>query len=387
MSLNGLSSLNASYITNISNKTPENIQVSNPGTQEKKDGNNKLKKAIIGLGIAGAAIALGAGVYYFSKGKNKGVPKISPASKPVPAPAQTPAATPKAASKPVSNPDSLISQAPSSVCASVSNVSKRFDVEKLGNGRIKATKISENAQHTPVELPEYLYHFTSQDSMDKIISSGTLKVSKNEQLKGLYLLDSKNFLSHYGNTNINGQNKDLLTAIFRQANQNNQGGLFLDQRLAVIKIPTEDLLQNGKLRIRTQEDFFSFTSILKDIENKTGKKFSLRGLQKDIKREELEKLVLSNGLMEKSEFDKFMRDMKIKIHHGYSLSGAASRNLENTHSIEYIFNHDIKLSDFPNIEIRKIKGLDYYTEGQVSPDKAKAIFEGTFTPLLQYKTK
>ena len=57
-----LSQVNQKYISNKQNSTSNPIEAKQ-NTEQIKDGNNKMKKALAGLAIAGAVIAAGAGIY------------------------------------------------------------------------------------------------------------------------------------------------------------------------------------------------------------------------------------------------------------------------------------------------------------------------------------
>ncbi len=258
-----------------------------------------------------------------------------------------------------------------------------YSVKKAKNGKILVRFQKGKNISRPVELPEYLYHITSKASMEKIEQSGVLKISQREQLTGLYLLDSENFLNSYGNTKVGNQNKDLLSAIFRQANKGNKGLPASEQKLVVIKIPTEDLLNSGKLRMRCQEDFFNYTKEIRAVNQKTGKKYDLRSLCNDALRAEFRDIVLSQNIMNEAQIDKFIDEMTSKIHQGYNLGHA--KNLAKNHSVEYIFNHNINLSDYPNIRVQTIKPLEYLSNNDKTfdRDKVQTIFDGNFEALQQ----
>ncbi len=257
---------------------------------------------------------------------------------------------------------------------------KVFSVEDLKNGKIRVIFQKGKKQSAPVELPKYLYHITSGTSMEKISQSDMLKTSQNEQLPGLYLLDSENFLSHYGKTPVFGKNKDLISGIFKQASKSDKGMALNDREFVIIKIPTEDLLRTGKIRIRTQEDFFFFQGKIDHINKTLKTKYSLRGLCDDKIRTKFREDVISNAIMSEKEADTFIKEMTEKIHHGYGLRSASS--LSGANSVEYIFSQNVQLSAFPNIQTRKVKAKDYILPRpnglQCDMTKVSEIFDPQF---------
>ncbi len=172
-----------------------------------------------------------------------------------------------------------------------------------------------------------------------------------------------------------------MSALFGRASKGNAGIPLANQELVVIKIPTEDLLKTGKIRIRTQEDFFSFQQIIKNVNKKTGKNFAIRDFCDEKIREEFRQTVLSNNLTGEKNLNDFMDDMAQKIHHGYSLTQITG--LEKTNAIEYIFNKDVQLSDYPNIQTLSINPSKYLSSNgkYYDPAKAATIFRQTFQPL------
>ena len=422
--LNGLSQANTANIQNIRQNAQQQNAVTQPSAafHAKEAGENKLKKAVTALSIAGITLAAGVGVYYLTNGKAK---------KPSAVDFKKGFTFKKGSTKEFSgkikhktkdgdkitlvykngvlqnskrrgrisfdktfstlNGEKLVKTTSEGLTTEV-NITKLHDnalktkvysVKKTKNGKIHVRFQKGKNISRPVELPEYLYHITSKASMEKIKQSGVLKISQNEQLTGLYLLDSENFLNSYGNTKVGNQNKDLLSAIFRQANKGNKGLPASEQKLMVIKIPTDDLLKGGKLRMRCQEDFFNFTEQIKVVNQKTGKKYDVRKLCNDAVRAEFRDIVLSKNIMNEAQIDSFMDEMTSKIHKGYNLG--YSENLGKNHSVEYIFNHNINLADYPNIKVQTIEPFKYLSNNgkTFDRDKVKTIFDGNFETLKQ----
>ena len=223
-----------------------------------------------------------------------------------------------------------------------------YNVIKLNNSRIRIIpKMSEfNGRNLiPFEMPEYLYHITSETNMNLIRSSNTLKVSPNEQLPGVYLLDKENFLTRY--LCVGDKKRNLCKSILTHANDTNKDS----SNLVVIRIPVESLLRNGKLRIRTQEDFFYYQDVVYRLQKGLKKKFSLRMLYNDNYRAQFEKYILDNGLMTKQELEQLMQEMKQKIHYGYKCSQLTQ--LEKHNAVEYIFNHDISPDTIKGIKCKR----------------------------------
>lgn len=247
-----------------------------------------------------------------------------------------------------------------------------YDIVKLGNGRIKLLpKISQiNGRNIiPLEMPEYLYHVTSEANFNLIRSSNNLKISSNEQLRGVFLLDKENFLTRYLSVGKNKRN--LCKSIITHANNTNKGS---SNNLVVIRIPTEHLARNGNFRIRTQEDFFNFQDEVIRLQQGLKQKYSLRLLADDGNRAKFIKHVLDNKLMTKAELDQFMKEMEQKIHQGYQLNSLSQ--LEKNSAVEYIYNHDISPDTIPGIKCRRFSVNDCINPqtGQVNIDYLSRLF-------------
>ena len=246
-----------------------------------------------------------------------------------------------------------------------------YKVIKFGNGRIKfIPKIQQvNGKNIiPLEMPEYLYHITSEANFRKIQSSNKLIRSVNEQLQGVYLLDKENFLTRY--LNVGNRKIDLCKSLLTHANSSNKNS----SNLIVIKIPTENLARNGNIRFRTQEDFFYYQDKIIELQKGLKEKFSLRLLRDEKNRNKFEKYVLDNKFMTKAELDQFMCEMKAKIHQGYSLGHLGQ--LEKTKAIEYIYSRDICPSIIDGIQCRRFSINDCIdsTIGVINIKKLISIF-------------
>lgn len=415
-----LNEINGSYLNRLEN-IPKTAQ--SPCVQTKNEDNTKkekLTKALICLGALGATAAIGVAIYrgQFSKLKdiefNKGFAKLK---------GQADGFTGTIADK-LKNGDKIKLTYKDGIIQSstrkgsvnftkayetingkkivkktvdgakeeintaqlINNAAKLrvFSVNDLNNGKISVVFQRGSKQTSPIELPKYLYHITSGTSMEKISQSGVLKSSKKEQLPGVFFLDSENFLSHYGKTSVLGKDKDLISAIFRQASKSDKKLPIDEREFAIIKIPTEALLKTGKMRVRTQEDFFRFQDVINKVNKTLKTKLSLRGLCDDKIRAKFKQDVVSNGIMDEKQADKFIEEMTAKIHLGYGVNNASA--LSNANSVEYIFNHDVRLSDCPNIQIRKVKAADYALKGsngkQYDITKISDIFDQDFLPML-----
>lgn len=223
-----------------------------------------------------------------------------------------------------------------------------YKVIKLGNNRIKfLPKVQQvNGKNiVPFEMPEYLYHITSETNMKLIQSSNKLKVSANEQLPGVYLFDKDNFLTRY--LSVGDKKYNLCKSLLTHANQSNKN----TSNLIIIRIPTENLARNGNIRFRTQEDFFYYQDKIIELQKGLKKKFSLRLLSDDKNRAQFEKYILDNKLMTKSELTHFMQEMKQKIHLGYPLGQL--EKLEKNNAIEYIFSRDVSPDAIAGIQCRR----------------------------------
>lgn len=223
-----------------------------------------------------------------------------------------------------------------------------YKVIRLGNGRIRfIPKIQQvNGKNIiPLEMPEYLYHITSETNMKLIQSSNKLMRSANEQLPGVYLFDKENFLTRY--LSVGDKKYNLCKSLLKHANVSNKNS----SNLIVIKIPTENLARNGNIRLRTQEDFFNYQDKIIELQKGLKRKFSLRLLRDDKNRAQFEKYVLDNNFMTKTELDQFMNEMKEKIHYGYPVRHLGQ--LEKTKAIEYVYNQDICPDIIGGIQCRR----------------------------------
>ena len=223
-----------------------------------------------------------------------------------------------------------------------------YKVIKLGNGRIRFIPKIQQANGKNIislEMPEYLYHITSETNMKLIQSSNKLMRSVNEQLPGVYLLDKENFLTRY--LSVGDRKSNLCKSMLTHANSSNKNS----SNLIVIKIPTENLARNGNIRFRTQEDFFYYQDKIIELQKGLKEKFSLRLLRDDKNRAQFEKYVLDNKLMTKLELEQFMNEMKQKIHYGYSMKNL--QQLEKNSAIEYIYNQDICPDIIKGIQCRR----------------------------------
>ena len=244
-----------------------------------------------------------------------------------------------------------------------------YSIKNLGNGRIKLIpKVSQfnGKDILPIEMPEYLYHFTSASKLKLIKASNKIQISLREQLPGVYLLDKENFLTKY--INVGSQKRNLCKSMLAQASINSDNG-----PLVVIRIPTENLLRNGKLRIRTQEDFFYFQDKVYELQKGLKQKFSLRSLCVDINRMKLKKHVLDNNLMPVQELERFMKEMEQKIHQGYRIDKLSK--LEKNNAVEFIFDRDI-LPDIVHGMRTKYFSVDELIDaksGKIDIDKLRHI--------------
>lgn len=246
-----------------------------------------------------------------------------------------------------------------------------YKVIKLDNCRIKfLPKIQQvNGKNiVPFEMPEYLYHITSETNMKLIQSSNKLRVSANEQLPGVYLFDKENFLTRY--LSVGNKKYNLCKSLLTHANMGNKN----TSNLIIIKIPTENLARNGNIRFRTQEDFFYYQDKIIELQKGLKEKFSLRLLHDDKNRTQFEKYVLDNKLMTKAEFTQFMKEMEQKIHRGYSIRQLAQ--LEKNNAIEYIFNRDICPDIIKGIQCRRFS-INYCLDpktGTINIEKLRDLF-------------
>lgn len=257
---------------------------------------------------------------------------------------------------------------------------RHFVYKPVKGDRIQVAKYHNTNVGKPIELPEYLYHITSTDAFNEIQKTGQINISTNEQLTGIFLLDKKNFLEHYSSTKTKKfKKRDLMTAIFVQAGKraNTENNPLSKFNISIIRIPTIDLLEKGKFRVRTQKDFFDFDDVLSRVSKQTGEKFCVRNMRHSETREKFKNMVVSNGIMTDEQARGFLKEMTQKLHQGFTLQQMYDLAMDKKQSVEYIYNDNIRLSDFPSIRTKRINLLDYFAEDGVTvdPSKIKNIFE------------
>jgi hypothetical protein len=245
-----------------------------------------------------------------------------------------------------------------------------YKVMKLGNGRIRFVPKLQRVNGKNIislEMPEYLYHITSETNMKLIQSSNKLMRSTNEQLPGVYLLDKENFLTRY--LSVGDRKYNLCKSLLTHANSSNKNS----SNLIVIKIPTENLARNGNIRFRTQEDFFYYQDKIIELQKGLKEKFSLRLLRDDNNRAQFEKYVLDKKFMTKAELEQFMTEMKEKIHLGYPIGKL--KDLEKNKAIEYIYNQDICPDIIDGIQCKRFSINDCIDSrtGSINIEKLKSL--------------
>lgn len=241
---------------------------------------------------------------------------------------------------------------------------RHFVYKPVKNDRMKVAKYNGTFVDKPIELPMYLYHVTSCAALDKIMNSGKIRTSNNEQLTGVYLLDKENFMEFYPKTKTKRYKKrDLFSAIFSQAGKS-AGENSSKYDIAIIKIPTIELLELGKLRVRTQKDFFDFDDKVSEIGIRLNKKYRVRDLKDDNLRAEFQHDVVEYGIMQKEEMEQFIDDMTDKLHQGYTLQKMYDLALDKKQSVEYIYNKDIPFWQISGLSYSKINLLYH-----LGPDK------------------
>ncbi len=250
----------------------------------------------------------------------------------------------------------------------------KFMYKNLSKGKIEVFPCSANPKNSAI-VPEYLYHVTSRENMDKILKSGQMNISKNEQLQGIYFFDKSNFLTRYSQIDTGADKKlDCLSTMFQHAH--NLPGNSSPQSMSVIKLPVLEMLNLGKFRVRTQEDFFFFKRTMHELGKKHGKKFSVREMCDEKNRKAFRDLMISSGEMTEKQVDDYLARMSSLLHQGYTLKAASDLSLDQKSGVEYIFNHPIVLSEI-NYKIKDFDILDFCEKNNkkliVTPQKAEEI--------------
>lgn len=99
------------------------------------------------------------------------------------------------------------------------------------------------------KIPRFLYHFTNENSLKKIMQDGKIKpYYPNNDMKGIYMVDMNNFLKYWkidGSWSLAADTDMSLLAKLVSSVQHGKGNI------ACIKIPT-NALDTNKLKIRSQ---------------------------------------------------------------------------------------------------------------------------------------
>ncbi len=99
------------------------------------------------------------------------------------------------------------------------------------------------------KIPRFLYHFTDENSLKKIMQDGKIKpYYPNNDMKGIFMVDMNNFLKYWkidGSWSLAADTDMSLLANLVSSVQHGKGNI------ACIKIPT-NALDTNKLKIRSQ---------------------------------------------------------------------------------------------------------------------------------------
>lgn len=113
------------------------------------------------------------------------------------------------------------------------------------------------------KLPQFLYHFTSEECADKIIKQGKL-IAQEEgsdlKVAGVFMLDLENFIKNWPKLKMNLEHSSInfFNALFPQVTK---GG----ERLACFRIPTKCL--NKRTVIRDQSNVIEASQRISNMED------------------------------------------------------------------------------------------------------------------------
>lgn len=188
-------------------------------------------------------------------------------------------------------------------------------------------KVSEDDK-VKTALPKYLYHLTNQESYQKIVDSGKMKISK-DIIDGVFMFDIDDFKTNWKNSKVASDNENLAKSLLEQAIKSGKG-------LVLLKIPTENL-ESKKFAIRPQDDVIAFLNS-NHFRNLAMAYAESGGIFNN-------KWLLPKDLVE-----------------GYSPTETKTFT-DNGRAIEYVYQDDIdlenagveKILELPNVDIRTIK--------------------------------
>ena len=165
------------------------------------------------------------------------------------------------------------------------------------------------------KIPRYLYHVTTRANYENMLKTGTLRVSNPGGLgSGVYMFELQNMIKHYGNHNGYRGLERLL----------GQGRLHCDEELVLLRIPSAKL-NASRLAIR---------------DNGTPIGMDPSGFK------------ITNLIGDSAVNSKLYKQRKV--------------------GLEYIYPHDINISDVSMVGSAKVKPL---TEGPISDTEALTIWK------------
>ncbi|MCI1273179.1 MAG: hypothetical protein LKG27_01950 [Clostridiaceae bacterium] len=188
-------------------------------------------------------------------------------------------------------------------------------------------------------IPRYLYHLTSKDAYESMLKDGAVKITKKEFAPGVFMFDLMNFFKHWNSVKF-CKNRNVKLQLLEKINNKSD-------YIVILRLSTQNI-DKSKLKVRTQEDLFKMTHLVKE---------NLK--EKNINYENIEDL------------DKYCKNF-LKSSYKY-LSGVSASKApllkQNKKSIEYVYPEEISIDKFEKIGEANIKDLKKINEYSKNPLK------------------
>lgn len=194
------------------------------------------------------------------------------------------------------------------------------------------------------KVPRFIYHLTNKPAYESMLKDGFVKTSGDDALRGVYTTDIVNFFKRW-RKNKAWRSASLQEMLVRQASKGKDD-------LVLLRIPT-DKLNSNELIIRSQNRLFGATCSTSAQRREQIEKFM----------EEQSKLGVAESDICSLIFKKFFPEVLEHVEHG-TPAKFSKLFKQRKEAIEYVYPHDIKISDAEKIgevnvaELRKSAEYD-----------------------------
>lgn len=104
-------------------------------------------------------------------------------------------------------------------------------------------------------IPRYLYHLTSKDAYESMLKDGAVKITKKEFAPGVFMFDLMNFFKHWNSVKF-CKNRNVKLQLLEKINNKSD-------YIVILRLSTQNI-DKSKLKVRTQEDLFKMTHLVKE---------------------------------------------------------------------------------------------------------------------------